>query len=337
MSVVYVASLHQLPHHLLGALMAAGCAVRQCEGVVSRLLSTMVAGVQRSHEVVLFEAVGAGLSPDAEVIAAVKDCSAYRQRPRLVGVIDPRFAGTAARADVTAALLAAGADDVIAAWMSSGEVIARIERVRGRPVEESGSGSRVDGVAIECLEVPTSGSADAVAVVSASPTRSELVGRPSPHQLLARNGHAIRPQEHITVKTVDASTASATPSGSLANRPWIDARRRELVGARGRLPLTVKEATVMGLLINTSGVVLRQQLGDAVWTQGWSGTPKAIDMHVANLRKKLRVVSAGEWSIVTVRGTGFLLEESPSRKIDIHEAGTPHPAALSPGGKLTAV
>ena len=117
-----------------------------------------------------------------------------------------------------------------------------------------------------------------------------------PAELGARVAARVR---RVTRERGEALTASA--------RPWVDVRRREAVGGRGRVELTAKEAMVLEMLTASDGVVLRDDIGAALWTGHWSGTPKAIDMHVANLRRKLPHVCGEAWRIETVRGAGFVL------------------------------
>lgn len=102
-------------------------------------------------------------------------------------------------------------------------------------------------------------------------------------------------------------SGALTHDGGLA----LDACRRDLIGALARVPLTAKETEIMRMLLVSEGVVRRDSLGEQLWTGPWSGTKKAIDMHVANLRRKLREAAGEGWQIVTVRGAGFVLEARP--------------------------
>ena len=287
MSVIYIGGAHPLPQHFLAVLVAAGAATRHLQGNVADLLREYLGRGPGPTVAILFDAVSASGWPDPAVLQALTaSIRRERQRPRLIGVIDGRLAGTTARVDVTSALFRAGVDDVIPAWTPQQEVAARLGRFltgQNRPLT---AGTVLD---------PDVG-LDAAATRALPP--------PAPSQVIA-------PVTLVTDPPVGASAAQAALADITPRqtpRPSIDPRRRELTGHRGRIPLTAKESVVMGMLIETSGVVLRQQLAAAVWTQGWTGTPKAIDMHVANLRKKLRTVAGTSWRITTVRGTGFMLE-----------------------------
>jgi two-component system response regulator RegX3 len=82
----------------------------------------------------------------------------------------------------------------------------------------------------------------------------------------------------------------------------LRARRASLDGAE--LTLTPREFDLLGLLASDPGAAFsREKIFEAVWQTRWFGSPKAIDVHVAALRKKL---GDPGW-IETVRGIGFRL------------------------------
>jgi DNA-binding response OmpR family regulator len=82
----------------------------------------------------------------------------------------------------------------------------------------------------------------------------------------------------------------------------LRARRASLDGAE--LTLTPREFDLLGLLASDPGAAFsREKIFEAVWQTRWFGSPKAIDVHVAALRKKL---GDPAW-IETVRGIGFRL------------------------------
>lgn len=115
-------------------------------------------------------------------------------------------------------------------------------------------------------------------------------------------------------------------TGELVARLRAHLRRREDVGAGelragpvrldlharlawvGQLPLVLrpKEHELLALLVTCAGeAVSRERLIDEVWDQHWHGSTKTLDVHVANLRRKL--ADAGDrWDrIVTLRGYGY--------------------------------
>jgi two-component system response regulator RegX3 len=68
--------------------------------------------------------------------------------------------------------------------------------------------------------------------------------------------------------------------------------------------LTTREFDLLAFLFHNIGLALtRQQLLDAVWGAGWYGDERTVDVHVAQLRKKL-----GEsLPLATVWGVGYRL------------------------------
>jgi len=55
---------------------------------------------------------------------------------------------------------------------------------------------------------------------------------------------------------------------------------------------------------NPKVVYTRQQLLDHVWGPGWFGDDHVVDVHIANLRKKIDLPEAKSW-VRTVRGVGY--------------------------------
>jgi DNA-binding response OmpR family regulator len=88
----------------------------------------------------------------------------------------------------------------------------------------------------------------------------------------------------------------------------IDRRTREVV-CRGRhVELTPKEYDLLLFLASDPGAVHRRtDILEAVWDAHWYGPTKTLDVHVANLRRKL---GDPAW-IETVRGVGFRLHALP--------------------------
>jgi DNA-binding response OmpR family regulator len=72
--------------------------------------------------------------------------------------------------------------------------------------------------------------------------------------------------------------------------------------------LTGKEFDVLTVLVaHRDKVVSRAQLMTEVWSEGWYGSTKTLDVTIGRLRHKLENVSTTE-RVVTVRGVGFRLE-----------------------------
>ncbi len=74
------------------------------------------------------------------------------------------------------------------------------------------------------------------------------------------------------------------------------------------LGLTLKEFKLLKLLIGKAGVTVeREELFREVWGEGFMGETRTLDMHVAQLREKIKS-NGGPEAIVTVRGIGYRFE-----------------------------
>ncbi|HEY6426432.1 MAG TPA: response regulator transcription factor [Acidimicrobiales bacterium] len=114
----------------------------------------------------------------------------------------------------------------------------------------------------------------------------------SPRELVARVRAILRrtregppPQEVVTVGDLE-----------------VDLRRREVRRAGEVVALTTREFDLLAFLANNVGLALsRQQLLDGVWGSDWYGDERTVDVHVAQLRKKL----GPELPLATVWGVGY--------------------------------
>jgi DNA-binding response OmpR family regulator len=87
----------------------------------------------------------------------------------------------------------------------------------------------------------------------------------------------------------------------------IDLGRRELSVRDEAVPFTTKEFELLQFLAERPGLALsRQQILDGVWGYDWFGDARTVDVHLAQIRKKLD----GAVRIDTVRGIGYRLETS---------------------------
>jgi DNA-binding response OmpR family regulator len=89
----------------------------------------------------------------------------------------------------------------------------------------------------------------------------------------------------------------------------VDQRSRRAWVGETELVLRPKELDLLGVLLASAGQALRrEQLMDQVWDENWSGPTKTLDVHVANVRRKL--ADAGDrWDrIATLRGFGYRFE-----------------------------
>jgi DNA-binding response OmpR family regulator len=85
----------------------------------------------------------------------------------------------------------------------------------------------------------------------------------------------------------------------------IDVGRREVRVGGEPVEFTTKEFDLLRYLAERPGLALsRQQILDGVWGYDWYGDARTVDVHIAQVRKKL-----GETvEIKTVRGVGYRLE-----------------------------
>jgi two-component system, OmpR family, response regulator len=85
----------------------------------------------------------------------------------------------------------------------------------------------------------------------------------------------------------------------------IDAGRREVRIDGAPVDFTTKEFDLLRYLAERPGLALsRQQILDGVWGHDWYGDERTVDVHIAQVRKKL----GDAVEIKTVRGVGYRLE-----------------------------
>ena len=122
----------------------------------------------------------------------------------------------------------------------------------------------------------------------------------SPRELVARVKALLRRPR------VDASpAASAGPEGL-----EIDEARRSVRVDERVVDLTTLEFDLLAALARDPGVVIRRQaLLDRVWGIDFVADDHLVDVHVANLRRKLGDDPAHPRFVETVRGVGYRLRE----------------------------
>jgi DNA-binding response OmpR family regulator len=98
----------------------------------------------------------------------------------------------------------------------------------------------------------------------------------------------------------DAGAPEVIAAGDVA----VDRERRE-VRVRGEsVAFTTKEFELLEFLVERPNVALnRREILDGVWGYDWLGSTRTVDVHVAQLRKKVD----GALTIETVRGVGYRL------------------------------
>lgn len=83
---------------------------------------------------------------------------------------------------------------------------------------------------------------------------------------------------------------------------------RKAVLGEQELTLTVHEFDILSLLIQHPGKVYsRELLYEMVWQGGYYGENNTVNVHVSNLRRKIKEAGAEEEYIRTVYGIGFVM------------------------------
>jgi two-component system, OmpR family, response regulator len=117
----------------------------------------------------------------------------------------------------------------------------------------------------------------------------------SPRELVARVKAILRRSESVAPAPEVLEVGGAV----------IDLGRREIRANGAVVDCTGKEFELLRYLAENRGRALsRQQILDGVWGYGWFGDARTVDVHVAQVRKKMGEAVA----ITTVRGIGYRLD-----------------------------
>jgi len=121
----------------------------------------------------------------------------------------------------------------------------------------------------------------------------------SPRELAARVRAILRRAEPGGAKP-GAGPVEPVTLGPLT----LDPSRREVRVDGREVELTVREFDLLAWLVRNRGFVLsRRQLLDGAWGADWYGDERTVDVHVAQLRRKL----GDALPLATVRGVGYRL------------------------------
>lgn len=134
----------------------------------------------------------------------------------------------------------------------------------------------------------------------------DYVAKPfEPRELLARVRSVLRRAKPFAEKADASSEISRYSFSGFV----LDVLRRRVSGPNAeKLPLTAMEFRVLRLLVEHAGsVVSRDRIMQALYGNCVSATDRAIDAHVARLRKKLAQQGSRDGLIQTVHGTGYAL------------------------------
>jgi DNA-binding response OmpR family regulator len=127
----------------------------------------------------------------------------------------------------------------------------------------------------------------------------------SPRELVARVKALVRRARRESVAGPAAPDQAALP---IPSGLYIDVRRREVTVDGSPVELTPTEFSILALLARDPGVVVaRSETVDAVWGPAFAGDDRLVDVHLANLRRKLGDDADSPRFIDTVRGVGYRL------------------------------
>lgn len=124
----------------------------------------------------------------------------------------------------------------------------------------------------------------------------------SPRELVARIKALLR-----RPRSGQAAVPGGVPPGL-----EIDAGRRLVLVDGSPAELTALEFNLLAVLARDPGIVVtRQSLLDQLWGSAFAADDHLVDVHVANLRRKLGDDPATPRFVETVRGVGYRLREGP--------------------------
>jgi DNA-binding response OmpR family regulator len=116
----------------------------------------------------------------------------------------------------------------------------------------------------------------------------------SPRELVARVRAVLRRTERPPLSEAVVTVGDIS----------IDPSRREVRVGSAVVALTAREFDLLHWMSGHQGFVLsRQQLLDGAWGSGWYGDARTVDVHIAQLRRKL----GDSLPLSTVRGVGYRL------------------------------
>jgi len=129
----------------------------------------------------------------------------------------------------------------------------------------------------------------------------------SPRELVARVRAMLRRPRTVPLAPTDASIGPGVTIGRLR----IDSPGRTVTVDDRDIALTRIEFDLLATLVSQPAMVFsRSMLRELVWGPDWYGDDHVVDVHIANLRKKIDD-GAEKSQIRTVRGVGYRMDESP--------------------------
>ena len=140
----------------------------------------------------------------------------------------------------------------------------------------------------------------------------------SPREVVARIKALLRRPRSAATPAGSGPGAAAGAAGG-ARQPGaapagleLDEGRRTVRVDGAPVELTALEFNLLALLAREPGIVVpRQALLDTLWGPEFLGDDHLVDVHVANVRRKLGDEPASPRFVETVRGVGYRLREEP--------------------------
>lgn len=133
----------------------------------------------------------------------------------------------------------------------------------------------------------------------------------SPRELVARVKALLRRPRNGQSSGRVPGAATDAAARRLPGGLEIDEARRTVRVEGSLVALTALEFNLLAALARDPGVVIRRQaLLDRVWGIEFVGDDHLVDVHVANLRRKLGDDRANPRFVETVRGVGYRLRET---------------------------
>lgn len=173
---------------------------------------------------------------------------------------------------------------------------------------------RVDGMGVcrhlrassDCyILMLTAREAEADKLLALSLGADDYVVKPcSPREILARVRAMLR-RPRLSISGADRQAIVIGPV-----KIDIAGRRASVAGSPVELTRTEFEL-LLALALRPTTVQTRRELIEGVWGPDWFGDEHIVDVHIANLRRKLAETPAGAGFVRTVRGIGYGLESPP--------------------------
>jgi DNA-binding response OmpR family regulator len=121
-------------------------------------------------------------------------------------------------------------------------------------------------------------------------------------ELLCRIHAVCRRSEASLSRGVRATLRTVLRDGPIS----YDIGSRIIEGPLGEKKLTTMESRIMQVLLKSYGVVPRQFLVVTCFNREYDPSDRSIDVHIHNIRSKIKSVTGRDGMIHTVRGQGYM-------------------------------